>query len=268
MKFCYFLLKPFLGKKGLIKFWEKVYLAALFGIGCGDGSFNDSKDKTGEIKCFKYIKDEFPQDNYIIFDVGANYGQYATGLLNNYDENSIFVHSFEPCKKTFETLKENVKKYKNIKINNFGISSNKEKATLYSSSDSKNSGLSSIYKRDLKRFDLELDRKESIELNTIDDYCKDNSIKEIDLLKIDIEGNEYNALLGAKKMLDGKKIKAIQIEFGGTDIDSRTFVKDFWDLLSENYRMYRIVTNGLYEITEYKETMEIFFCTNYLFIRK
>ena len=74
--------------------------------------------------------------------------------------------------------------------------------------------------------------------------------------------------MGAKEMLKNKKINTIQIEFGGADIDARVFLKDFWNLLNDNYKMYRIMTNGLYELTEYKETMEIFYCTNYFFVRK
>lgn len=265
MKLCYIILKPFLGKKHLVKFWEKVYIAALLGIGCGEAS-EDDKTASGENTCFKYLKKNFIQDNYLIFDVGANVGQYATEALNNFENNQVFVHSFEPSKKTYSKLVNNMKEFENIRLNNFGISNEISRAVLYSVE--KNSGLSSLYKRDLSQFNLSLDNSETIELNTIDNYCSKNKIEEIDLLKMDIEGNEYKALLGAKKMLKNKRIKTIQIEFGGANIDARVFLKDFWNLLSVDYKMYRIMTNGLYELTDYKETMEIFYCTNYFFVKK
>lgn len=233
-------------------------------MGCGGGS--DVDEVSGERMCFTYIKKNSPKNNYLVFDVGGNEGQYSTAVYNNFEEGTTIIHSFEPSKKNFQILKENTKNFKNIYLNNFGLSDEITSATLYSTDE--NSGLSSLYNRDLTQFNMSLDNTETIELNTIDNYCKDNKIKEIDLLKMDIEGNEMNALKGATKILKSKKINHIQIEFGGANVDSRTYLKDFWDLLHNNYKMYRIMKNGLYEIKEYKETLEIFFCTNYFFVKK
>ena len=264
MKFFYMILKPFLGKKGLVKFWEKVHLAALLGMGCGGGS--DVDEVSGEKMVFSYIKSNISKSKYLIFDVGGNEGQYSTAIYNNFDKGTVLVHSFEPSKKNYELLKENTKEFSNIKLNNFGLSDEPTSATLYSSDA--NSGLSSLYKRDLSQFSIEMNSSETVVLDTIDNYCSKNSIKEIDLLKMDIEGNEMNALKGAKKILNKKKINSIQIEFGGANVDSRTYLRDFWDLLHKDYKMYRIMKNGLYEVDEYKETLEIFFCTNYFFVLK
>ena len=186
MKFCYMILKPFLGKKGLVKFWEKVHIASLLGMGCGEAS-DDNKNTSGESTCFDYLKKNYKQDSYLVFDVGANVGQYATEAINNFNDDQVFVHSFEPSKNTYEKLVENMKLHNNIKLNNFGISDVATSAMLYSNPE--NSGISSLYKRDLKQFNISLKDSESIQLNTIDNYCKENKIKEIDLLKIDIEGN-------------------------------------------------------------------------------
>jgi len=107
-----------------------------------------------------------------------------------------------------------------------------------------------------------------IKLDTVDHYCEERNIPRINLLKIDIEGNELNALHGAQRMLDEGKIDVIQMEFGGCNIDSRTYFRDFWNLLSAKYKVYRVLLDGVEEITEYGDILEIFFCTNYLFVRK
>ena len=39
-----------------------------------------------------------------------------------------------------------------------------------------------------------------------------NKVKKIDILKIDVEGNELNVLLGCKKILQKNKVKSIYIE--------------------------------------------------------
>ena len=63
-------------------------------------------------------------------------------------------------------------------------------------------------------------------------------------------------------------IGAIQIEFGGCNIDSRTYFRDFWNLLHEDYSAYRILKDGLWEITNYTERLECFCNTNYFFAHK
>jgi hypothetical protein len=81
---------------------------------------------------------------------------------------------------------------------------------------------------------------------------------------LDIEGHELNALKGAKEMINKNAIDFIQFEFGGCNIDSRTYFQDFFYLLKNKFKIYRILTDGLFEIVEYKETHEVFITVNYL----
>ena len=46
----------------------------------------------------------------------------------------------------------------------------------------------------------------------MDKFVKKNNIKSIDILKVDIEGSEYEFLKGAKNTLKNNKIKIILIE--------------------------------------------------------
>lgn len=130
------------------------------------------------------------------------------------------------------------------------------------------SGLASVYKRKLDHLGYYLNKLEKVKMSTIDIYCKENNIDRIHFLKFDIEGHELNALNGANKMLKDKKIDIIQFEFGGCNIDSRTFFRDFFYLLKDNYTIYRILKDGLFEISKYKEQYEIFDTINYLAILK
>ena len=98
----------------------------------------------------------------------------------------------------------------------------------------------------------------------LDEFCSDHKIEHIHFLKMDVEGNELNILNGAKRMIENDSIDFIQFEFGGCNIDSRTFFQDFFYLLKERYRIYRILKNGLYPIDSYSEKYEIFITTNYL----
>ena len=82
-----------------------------------------------------------------------------------------------------------------------------------------------------------------VEIITLDKLLSDKNIIEIDLLKIDTEGNEYNVLLGVKSFLKKRKIKAIHLEFNEMNIISKSTFKDFWDLLLD-YKFYRILPGG------------------------
>jgi FkbM family methyltransferase len=60
---------------------------------------------------------------------------------------------------------------------------------------------------------------EEVPATTIDTYCERNGIPKIDLLKIDVEGAEYQVLLGAHHMLESKRIRCCVFEFGQTTFD-------------------------------------------------
>ena len=65
-------------------------------------------------------------------------------------------------------------------------------------------------------------------------------------------------------MIAEKRIDFIQFEFGGANVDSRTYFRDFFHLLKPDFRLYRIVRNGLQPIDHYYEGLEQFNTINYL----
>ena len=113
-----------------------------------------------------------------------------------------------------------------------------------------------------------MENTETIKLTTLDEYCVKNNIDWIDYLKMDVEGHEHDVLLGSKNMLESKKIGIIQYEFGGCNIDSRTYFQDFWYLLNKNYDIYRLLKNGLKKINKYEEEQERFLTSTFLSVLK
>lgn len=244
-------------------FWEIIFNKSLQMMNFGNGG---NFLQSGELNVLKYIKENFDESvSLILFDVGGNVGKYSK-TLSDFFNDRVQIHSFEPSQKTFEIFVEKTKNIKNIIPNNFGLSDTESISLLYTNKEG--SGLASIYQRKLEHIGISLDKSETIKLSTIDSYCKINNLERIHYLKLDIEGHELKALNGAKEMLDNKKIDFIQFEFGGTHIDSRTYFKDFYYLLKNNYSIYRILKDDLYELPVYKETYEIFLPINYLAILK
>jgi FkbM family methyltransferase len=237
------------------KFFEALHIFSLAGM-----NYIDGLGEENSVKSLKFTAD----DNLIFFDVGANRGEYAQLLAASFKQAKIF--SFEPSKKTFSLLKENVKNINNIVCENFGFDQEERETILYT--NFAGSGLASVYQRQLSHLGVAMDQEETIQLKTIDSYCATNGITKIDLLKLDIEGNEFKALLGAKKMLEAGAINYIQFEFGGCNIDSKTFFKDFFLLLQDKYKIYRILKNGWQEIKQYQQNLEIFTIANLICEKK
>jgi len=89
----------------------------------------------------------------------------------------------------------------------------------------------------------------------------------VDFMKMDIEGHEVFALRGAKRALAAGKIGALSFEFGCGNINSRTFLHDFWELLTgAGFELWRITPGGKeIQIDDYYEDLEYFRgATNYI----
>ena len=111
-----------------------------------------------------------------------------------------------------------------------------------------------------------MDNEEEVDLTRFDEYWNKNSTI-IDYVKIDVEGHELDVLEGFGQLI--LKTKLIQFEFGGCNIDTRTYFKDFWYFfLERNFIIYRITPRGLLRIPIYKEKYEFFQTTNYIALNR
>lgn len=257
------ILDKIVGKIRFQKFFEILFNVSVRGMNFGNGgNFKES----GELFVLNHIKTELiNQNQLIIFDVGANNGNYSKAVSEIFKKETI-IHSFEPSKFTFQLFLETTKDISNVIPNNLGLSNIESIQLLYTDIDG--SVLASLHKRNLEHCGIIMDNSEDVKLTTIDIYCKEKSIDRIHFLKLDIEGNEYKALLGAKNMIELKKIDYIQFEFGGANIDSRTYFQDLFYLLNDKYFIYRVLIDGIVEIALYSERFEIYNTINYLAVKK
>ena len=194
----------------------------------------------------------------IFVDIGANKGLYSKFLLKQFD--NLECHLFEPSTYNFLILRDLFSSFDKVKINKIALSSISSSAKLFS--DKSGSALSSLTKRRLDHFNINMDFEEKVEIKRFDEYWEyKNSF--IDLVKIDVEGHELDVLKGFGDLL--KKTRLVQFEFGGTNIDTKIFFQDFWYFFKENdFSIYRITPIGIFRIKKYSEQDEYFSITNYI----
>jgi FkbM family methyltransferase len=200
----------------------------------------------------------------IFFDVGANVGAYTSSLLSNPEISSNLreLHLFEPSAKTFAKLKRNIFDSR-ARLVNKGCSDTTQISKLHTNADA--SALASIYQRRLDHFGIAMDQTEEIQVIRLDEYAKEQGIEYIHFAKFDVEGHELACFRGAETLFDRQKIGALQFEFGGCNIDSRTYFQDFFYFFDHyGYSIFRLTAWGsLFSIDRYSEDLEYFRITNY-----
>lgn len=152
-----------------------------------------------------------PANCRVIFDCGANIGIYTLRAAAGGTDR---VFSIEPNSLVFNRLERNIEtnNITNITAINTGIGSAGGKARLYWGTSTLGGSIIP---------DGGQDRKSAIdvEIRTLDDIIDEYNIDSIDVMKMDVEKNEYEALLGADKTLN--ITKRLILEFHSDDLKNR-----------------------------------------------
>lgn len=222
---------------------------------------------SGESYLIKTIlKKEILNKKPVLFDVGANQGDYSKMLSETFPAAKIFA--IEPTLTAYKRLQKNLSA-SNVEMFNIGFSFEKSTNKIYSYKDDLGSSHSSIFKEVFTKIHhTEQPVAEMLfECTTIDEFCIMANINFIDFIKIDTEGNELNILKGGARMITENKIRFIQFEFNEMNIISRVFLKDFYDILKQ-YDFYRISERKLIPLGAYNSINEIFKFQNILAVNK
>jgi len=200
----------------------------------------------------------------LVIDIGGNVGDYSEIVRNQYPLAEI--HIFEPSKRNIGLLTAKFSMDESVSIVPFALSNISGSASLYANESG--SGLGSLSKRRMEHFGVPFDFEEKVNTKTFEDYWKNElGSRAIDCVKIDVEGHELDVLKGFGQSLT--VVRVLQFEFGGCNIDTRTFFQDFWYFFkSYSFDIYRISPLGVQEIVAYSELDEFFSTTNFIAVNR
>jgi len=155
------------------------------------------------VKWFKNDGDKTLRLNYslndksVVFDLGGYEGQWSSDIFSKY---CCYIHIFEPVKKFNLQIGERFLKNERITIYPYGLSNETRPAFIHVNRD-----CSSIFTSG--------EKTERIRLVKATDFMQKRNIITIDLMKINIEGAEYDLLDHIIETALVTHIKNIQVQF-------------------------------------------------------
>ena len=147
----------------------------------------------------KKFRTNYPElnENAVVFDLGGYKGQWASDIFSQYLCN---VHVFEPHPDFALAIKNRFSHNPKIKVYDYGLGAKDEQITLATSSDSTSTFIKG---------------KEmvSARLKDINSFWKKGGFETIDLMKVNIEGGEFELLEHLIQTGLIVKVKNIQVQF-------------------------------------------------------
>lgn len=117
-------------------------------------------------------------ENPVVFDVGGYMGDWTYEILKK--NPSAMVYIFEPVVNFYNDIKNRYKDQPNVRVFNFGLSDKDRDVEISVDNDS-----SSVFKSG---------NKSKVVLKSITNFLLENEIFHVDIIKINIEGEEYRLL--------------------------------------------------------------------------
>jgi FkbM family methyltransferase len=140
-------------------------------------------------------------------DVGANEGYFSVIASKLVGQDGTVI-AVEPQGRLREVLEKNfeLNHVRNVRIVDAAISNHRGVGTLHLSPDT-NTGSTGLSQSTVYR-----NARETTATITLTDLLSNNGIAHVDLMKMDIEGFEYEAILGSPELFREQRVRALALE--------------------------------------------------------
>ena len=250
------------------RFFSRTYLFAahrlLFNLSLrGLGIQNHhSPQLSGEAAFLKKVVSRLQRP--VVVDVGANVGAYADAVKAAVP--SARLVAVEPNPTSYAVLARRAEAA-GYEAFNLACSSSPGTASLFDRAGAAGSVHASMYSGVIEELHRASTHRVQVTTQTLDGLAAEVALDRIDLLKIDTEGHEYEVLKGANGLLAAERIGIVHFEFNEMNVFSRTFCKDFVDLLA-GFSLFRMLPDGLVPLGAYSPAYyELFAYQNLVAVR-
>lgn len=195
--------------------------------------------------------DKILEPGMAFIDLGANMGLYSLFAAKKVGRQGT-VLAIEPSTREFQRLKTHVKlnTLPNICLLQVAVSNRQTEADLLIATE-KNTGHNTL---GMFGYDsVQLQEKEKVHVEKLDDLIQERSLKRLDVIKMDIEGTEFFALQGAINTLT-QFHPVILLELSDITLEHQgCHSKQVWDFLTQlGYTFYSFDDKGLPVLAQYK----------------
>jgi FkbM family methyltransferase len=224
-----------------------------------------------------------PLDNnsVTVFDIGSHNGQSIARLYQTFrSQKPLRIYCFEPIPENFELLKEAAKKFQNahhdctivcynLAVSDFSGLSDFYCYGMHTLESNQYSSLCQFQERDLwlktlpdqPKSNLELTKTIKVKTIRLDDFINAEGVGDIEFIKIDTQGNDYQVLMGLGVYLNSNKVAGFEIECQTIKLYKGSRGRDsFDDLLSKHGYKHINTTyqaNGYEQVVQYRGDRKI-----------
>lgn len=188
----------------------------------------------------------------VIFDVGANIGQTVERLVRYFPQSQI--HSFEPERTSFETLKRRFGASPGVHLHEVALGAASGTAALQINDNSEMNTLVGT---------VNATSSVAVEVTTLDAFTAAAGLSHIDVLKIDVEGWELEVLKGADGLIAANNVVFVVVEtaFSAGEQSMQQFSSLHVDMEKRGF-----VLCGFYELVRYGPRKEFVLFSNVLYV--
>ena len=131
----------------------------------------------------------------VVFDLGSNVGLFAAAVAGRCKK----IYAFEPLREAYKYISELAEICPNIELCKYAVGDYTGKAEFFDSDDL-GLGSGKLAQSHFNNSNVN-DKRNMVDIITIDDFVEKNNVERVDYIKADIEGAERDMLRGAMKTL-------------------------------------------------------------------
>lgn len=191
------------------------------------------------------------KEDDIVLDIGANIGYHSVHFANYAAKGHIY--SFEPSPDTFRILSKNCKPYSNISPINIGIGETERMATFHFASDHAYSGFKDTGNKVIIGC-------KDLQIVSLNKWVKQQDLKNIDFIKIDVEGFEIQVINGMSEVIVQHK-PTLFVEISPSKSQTEDPVQVFSSIIDHGYNAFILEGGELIKTNKHLDSRH-----NYFFI--